>query len=175
MDISLKTRLSKITTFVFDVDGVMTDAKVTAFNNSDLGRNYNVRDGFGIQLLASLGYEMAIISGGKQESIRDRMSKLGVKNIYLSVKLTDKLNIFDQYVLERGLTEDEILFMGDDLPDYGIMAKRNVLSVCPADAVEEIQKIAKVKTTKIGGDGAVREIIEMVLKAQNKWNFHLEL
>jgi 3-deoxy-D-manno-octulosonate 8-phosphate phosphatase (KDO 8-P phosphatase) len=175
MEIKLKSQLKKITTFIFDVDGVMTNALVTSFDATDLGRTYNVRDGFAMQVAIKQGFEVAVITGGKQESIVQRLSKIGIKQIYLGVPLHEKLRFFDEFKTERGLQDEQCVFMGDDLPDYGIMAKRNVLSACPADSVDEILSVANYVSPKIGGAGAVRDVIELVLKAQGKWDFHLKL
>jgi 3-deoxy-D-manno-octulosonate 8-phosphate phosphatase (KDO 8-P phosphatase) len=175
MDIQLRAKLAQITTFIFDVDGVMTDASVTAFDAVDLGRTYNVRDGFAMQMALKSGFEMAIITGGKQESIVKRLAKVGINHIFLGVPLADKLKIFDEFIASKGIKANEVLFMGDDLPDYGIMKHREVLAACPADAVPEITSVAQIITPQNGGKGAVREVIEMVFKAQNKWNFHLSL
>lgn len=169
MDIKLKSKLRKITTFVFDVDGVLTDATVLALRGGELARVFNVRDGYAMGKAVRSGYRIVIISGGREESIRERLSVVGIKDIFLAVPTDKKLEVFDNYLAENGISADEVVFMGDDLPDWEIMKHRNVLSACPADAVAEIKEVAFYNSEKIGGSGVVREIIEMVMKAQDKW------
>ncbi len=168
MDIKLKSKLSKITTFVFDVDGVFTDATLLVGEN-DVQRVFNVRDGYAVQIALKSGYDMAVISGGKQKSIATRLSGLGVQDIYLSVGTDQKLPTLQQYMLNKGKTEQEILFIGDDIPDYLVMNSTKVLACCPADAVEEVINVSDYISPITGGKGAVRDVIELVMKAQGKW------
>jgi 3-deoxy-D-manno-octulosonate 8-phosphate phosphatase (KDO 8-P phosphatase) len=168
MDIQLKSKLSKITTFVFDVDGVFTDATLIV-GESDVQRIFNVRDGYAVQIAVKSGYRMAVISGGKQKSIATRLSGLGIQDVYLSVATDKKLLVFQEYIALNNLQEEEILFIGDDIPDYLLMKNTKVLACCPADATEEVKGICDFITPNIGGKGAVRDVIELVLKAQNKW------
>ena len=168
MDIQLKSKLSKITTFVFDVDGVFTDATLIV-GESDVQRIFNVRDGYAVQIAVKSGYRMAVISGGKQKSIATRLSGLGIQDVYLSVATDKKLLVFQEYVALNNLQEEEILFIGDDIPDYLLMKNTKVLACCPADATEEVKSICDFITPNFGGKGAVRDVIELVMKAQNKW------
>lgn len=168
MDIRLKSKLAKITTFVFDVDGVFTDATLLV-GEEDVQRVFNVRDGYAVQIALKSGYNMAVISGGKQKSIATRLGGLGIKDIFLSVGTDQKLPIFERYLFEKNLKQEEILFIGDDIPDYLLMSKTNVLACCPADAVEEVKRISHYISPIDGGKGAVRDVIELVMKAQNKW------
>jgi 3-deoxy-D-manno-octulosonate 8-phosphate phosphatase (KDO 8-P phosphatase) len=168
MDIKLKSKLSKITTFVFDVDGVFTDATLLV-GESDVQRVFNVRDGYAVQIAVKSGYRMAVISGGKQKSIATRLSGLGIQDVYLSVGTDQKLSVFQEYIAKNNLQEEEVLFIGDDIPDYLLMKNTNVLACCPADATEEVKGICDFITPNIGGKGAVRDVIELVMKAQNKW------
>lgn len=161
-------RVKKVKTFIFDVDGVFTDAKLIVGEN-DVQRVFNVRDGYAVQKAVKLGYNLAVISGGKQESIRTRLGGLGIKEIHLSVGTADKLQVFDDYVKRNDLNEEEVLYIGDDLPDREIMIQRNVFAACPKDAVDEVRQIVDYQTAKKGGDGVVREIIELVLKARGDW------
>jgi 3-deoxy-D-manno-octulosonate 8-phosphate phosphatase (KDO 8-P phosphatase) len=169
MNIKIKSQLRKITTFVFDVDGVLTDATVIALRGGELARAFNVKDGYALATAVKSGYRIVIISGGKDESIRERLSPLGIKDIFLGVKTDQKLAVFDKYIEENNLSADEILFMGDDLPDWEIMKHRAVLSACPVDAVDEIIEIADYNSIRKGGDCAAREVIELVMKEQGKW------
>lgn len=168
MDIKLKSKLSKISTFVFDVDGVFTDATLLVGEN-DVQRIFNVRDGYAVQIAVKSGYRMAVISGGKQKSIATRLSALGVQDVYLSVGTDQKLPVFQEYISQHKLQEEEILFIGDDIPDYLLMKNTKVMACCPADAVEEVKGICDFITPNVGGRGAVRDVIELVMKAQNKW------
>jgi 3-deoxy-D-manno-octulosonate 8-phosphate phosphatase (KDO 8-P phosphatase) len=168
MDIQLKSKLSKITTFVFDVDGVFTDATLIV-GESDVQRIFNVRDGYAVQIAVKSGYRMAVISGGKQKSIATRLSGLGIQDVYLSVATDKKLLVFQEYIALNNLQEEEILFIGDDIPDYLLMKNTKVLACCPADATEEVKSICDFITPNFGGKGAVRDVIELVMKAQNKW------
>lgn len=168
MDIRLKSKISKITTFVFDVDGVFTDATIIV-GEHDVQRVFNVRDGYAVQIALKQGYQMAVISGGKQKSIETRLGGLGIKHIYLGVGLDKKLSTLAEFMDKTGISEEEILFIGDDIPDYLIMNNTNVLSACPADATEEVIAVADYISPIKGGYGAVRDVIELVMKAQGKW------
>ncbi len=168
MDIKLKSKLNKISTFIFDVDGVFTDATLTV-GDTDVTRTFNVRDGYAVQMAVKSGYNIAIISGGKQESIAKRMRALGVQDVYLSVPTDKKLQYFDEYINSKNINENEVLFVGDDIPDYLVMTERNILSCCPADAVSEVIHIADYISTITGGKGVVRDVIELVMKSQDKW------
>lgn len=169
MDIKLKSKLRKISTFVFDVDGVLTDGTLIALKGGEMARIFNVKDGYIMGIAVRLGYRIVIISGGREESIRDRLNLLGIKDVFLAVKTDKKLEVFDKYLIDNGLSAEECLFMGDDLLDIQIMRDRNVLSVCPNDAVDEIQQVSDYIASRGGGKGAVREVVEMVLKEQGKW------
>jgi 3-deoxy-D-manno-octulosonate 8-phosphate phosphatase (KDO 8-P phosphatase) len=168
MDIKLKSKLSKISTFIFDVDGVFTDATLTV-GDTDVTRTFNVRDGYAVQMAVKSGYNIAIISGGKQESIAKRMRALGVQDVFLSVPTDKKLQYFDEYIQSKNIKENEVLFVGDDIPDYLVMTERDILSCCPSDAVSEVIGIADYISNIAGGKGVVRDVIEMVMKSQDKW------
>ena len=161
-------KLKKITTLVFDIDGVFTDATVTV-TQDDVTRTFNVRDGYAVQMARKSGYRMAVISGGKQESIITRMRALGVEDVFIRVGTAEKPDIFRTYIGERGVTAEEVLYIGDDIPDLLIMNAFPVLACCPADAVPEVLARADYITGAPGGKGAVREVIEWVMKAQDKW------
>jgi 3-deoxy-D-manno-octulosonate 8-phosphate phosphatase (KDO 8-P phosphatase) len=168
MDLQLKAKFRKITTFIFDVDGVLTDSTVLTLRGGELARTFNVKDGYAIGVAVRSGFRFAIISGGREESIRERLTPFGIKDIFLGVKTDKKLEVFKQYLTDNQLSEEEIIFMGDDLPDSEVM-KTKVLACCPADAVQEIQEISDFISAKNGGNGAVREVIELVMKEQGKW------
>ena len=168
MDSTLTDRFRRITTFIFDIDGVMTDGSVIALETGEQPRTFNVKDGYGINRAVRLGYRVAIISAQNQIGVRKRLEYLGVTDIFIGTSPDGKLPIFKKYLAETGITEDEIVFMGDDLPDYEVM-RTGVLKACPADSVDEILDLADYISPKKGGHGAVRDLIEQVLKAQGKW------
>lgn len=158
--------LKNVTTFIFDYDGVMTQGDVLVLPDGEALRMTNVKDGFALQLAVRMGYNVAVISGGYAKSMEQRMKALGVKDVFLHIP--NKIIKLDEYMNERGLTKDEVVYMGDDIPDYPVMQKVGV-PVCPADAAEEIKQISVYVSHQNGGKGAVRDIIEQVMKAQDKW------
>ena len=164
--INFKQMLVDINTFVFDVDGVLASAIVSTLANGEQIRTMNAKDGYAIQLAIKNGFNICIISGAKSDSIKMRFEKLGVKNIYMESH--NKLETFEKYIKEKNLDTKEILYMGDDIPDYKPMKIVGV-PVCPLDAVEEIKSISKYISHAKGGEGCVRDIIEQVLKIQGKW------
>lgn len=161
-----KSLLSGITTFIFDVDGVMTDGIVTLSTDGDMLRTMNVKDGYALQLAIKKGYKIIIISGGNSQVVRKRFQGLGIEEIYLAVG--NKLEVFEDILNRDKLDLSEILYMGDDIPDYKIMAKVGV-AACPADAVEEIKHISHYISPLPGGKGCVRDVLEQVMKVQDKW------
>lgn len=161
-----KEQLKNITTFIFDYDGVMTSGDVLVDANGVPLRSTNVKDGFALQLAARLGYNIAIITGGYSVSIEKRMEMLGIKDVF--VRSASKVEVLKKYMETKNLKPEEIIYMGDDLPDYPVM-KMVGLPVCPADAVPEVKDISLYISHCGGGKGAVRDIIEQVLKAQDKW------
>ncbi|TLU98074.1 KdsC family phosphatase [Dyadobacter luticola] len=168
MDSSLTERFQRITTLIFDVDGVLTDGSVIALESGEQPRVFNVRDGYALNRAVRLGYRVAIISAQGQVGVRKRLEYLGIKEIFLGTSPDGKLPVFKRYLSENNLSEDEIVFMGDDLPDYEVM-RTNVLAACPADASEEILALSDYISPKTGGHGAVRDLIEQVMKVQGKW------
>jgi 3-deoxy-D-manno-octulosonate 8-phosphate phosphatase (KDO 8-P phosphatase) len=168
MKINIQEKLKKITTFIFDVDGVFTDAMLSV-GDEDVLRVYNVRDGYAVHIALKAGYRMAIISGGKQKSIEKRLGGLGIKDVYLNVSTDKKLETYQVYKSKYELQDEEILFMGDDIPDLLLMQNTSVFATCPADAVSEVKEAANYISNVIGGKGAVRDVIELVMKAQGKW------
>jgi 3-deoxy-D-manno-octulosonate 8-phosphate phosphatase (KDO 8-P phosphatase) len=155
-----------ISTFIFDVDGVLTDGTVQLLPNGEQSRKMSIKDGYALQLAVKKGYRIAIISGGRSESVVSRLQGLGIKDIYTGV--TDKEEKLQDYVFENDLRWEEIIFMGDDIPDYRAMQLVG-LPVCPADAAPEIKSISRYISPVTGGNGCVREVIEKVLKLNNHW------
>jgi YrbI family 3-deoxy-D-manno-octulosonate 8-phosphate phosphatase len=162
---NFKERLKDIKAFVFDVDGVFSDL-IILHSDGKLMRHMNVKDGFAVKTAAEAGYNIGIITGGDSESVRSRFEKLGVRNVYL--ESADKNKDFDDFLKINNLKAEDVLYMGDDIPDYSVM-KRCALATCPADAVEEIQNISHYISDKPGGKGCVRDVIEQVMRAQGNW------
>ena len=158
--------LKDITTFIFDIDGVLTDGQVVIMPDGEQLRRMSTRDGYALQLAKKKGYNVAIISGGKSETVRSRFTYLGIHDVYLGSH--DKLDKLDEYCLTYHIKAENILYMGDDIPDYEVMT-RIALPSCPSDAAIEIREISHFISTKKGGHGAVREAIEMVMRSQKKW------
>ncbi len=158
--------LQNINTFIFDYDGVLTNGKVIYLNNNDQLRTSYVKDGYAIQYAIREGYRIAVITGGKSPLIQKRLEELGVTDVFPGTY--DKLTVFNEYISTNNLHYDNVLFMGDDIPDYEVM-KVCGLAACPADAAEEIKKISHYVSPYNGGEGCVRDVIEQVMKCHNKW------
>lgn len=151
---------------MFDVDGVLTDGKVLVMESGEMVRNVNSKDGYAPNLAIRKGYRVVIISGGNNQAIKTALSRNGVIDIF--IKQHDKVACYNEYLTTHGLKDEEVVFMGDDLPDYEVMQKAGI-AVCPNDAVPEIKSICQYVSPKNGGEGCVRDIIEQVMKAQGKW------
>ncbi len=158
--------LTEITTFIFDIDGVLTDGSIIVEPTGEQTRTMNVKDGFALQLAVKRGFKVAIISGGKNQIVKKRFAGLGIHDIYMGA--SDKWEAFDELKLTYNLIDQEIAYMGDDIPDYEIMNTIG-LPACPNDAAIEIKQIAQYISPIPGGKGCVRDIIEKVLRAQEKW------
>lgn len=163
---NFKEDLKKIKAFAFDVDGVLSDPNVLLSADGDLLRTMNTKDGYALQYASKRGYPIAIITGGKTESVAMRFASLGINDVYLAA--SDKLQDLEDFKHKYGLQSDEILYMGDDLPDYKVMQECGV-ACCPADAVEEIKSISVYISHKNGGEGCARDIIEQVLRLHGRW------
>lgn len=168
MQKDLIERIKNVKTLIFDVDGVFTDASLLV-GETDVQRVFNVRDGYAVAMCRKAGYKMAIITGGKQKSIETRLKGLGIEDVFLKVPTDKKLEIFDAFIQKNKLKEEEVLYVGDDIPDLLLMQARNIVKVCPADAVDEVLEIADYISPKIGGRGVVRDAIELVMKIQGTW------
>lgn len=158
-----------ISSFVFDVDGVLTDGGVLLLENGLQARRMNIKDGLALQMAVHNNYNVIIISGGSSQPIIHRLQYLGLKEIYLGLK--DKLNFLENYAQQNRLNLKQVLYMGDDLPDLQVMQKVG-LPCCPADAAIEIRKISKYISPLNGGNGCVRDVIEKVLKLNDHWKYH---
>lgn len=166
---SFLEKLAHITTFIFDIDGVFTNGSVMATESGELLRSFNIKDGYALQLAAKKGYHICIISGGKGVAMQKRFEGLRVADVFLGVD--NKVEVFQQYIQPKNINPKQVLYMGDDIPDRDVMKLVGIAS-CPADAVEEIKAISHYISPKKGGETAVRDVIEKVLKAQQKWHDH---
>jgi 3-deoxy-D-manno-octulosonate 8-phosphate phosphatase (KDO 8-P phosphatase) len=166
---NFKTKLTRVKAFLFDVDGVLTDGSVTLMPDGEQVRIMNIKDGYALQLAAKKGYKIAIISGARSEMVRMRLNKLGIADVYLGI--ASKVDTYKEFLEIHELTADEILYMGDDIPDYEVM-KRVGIPTCPKDSVQEIKDISLYVSHQKGGKGAVRDVIEQVMKVQGKWKDH---
>lgn len=166
MEKSYKEYLTHITTLVFDVDGVLTDGTITVTTDGKMLRTMNIKDGYALKTAVDRGYNVCIISGGSNEGVRLRLHGLGIKNIYLGAH--HKTETLNTYLDSKDLKKENVLYMGDDIPDLAVMQEIG-LPCCPQDAVPEIKEASKYVSHKKGGKGAVRDVIEQVLKVQGKW------
>lgn len=163
---SYKEYLKHITTFVFDVDGVLTDGTIQINSEGEMFRTMHTKDGYALKTALQQGFNVCIISGGTNEGVRQRLRGLGVTDIYLGSHV--KTEQLDEYFDIYNIKAENVLYMGDDIPDYPVM-KLVGLPCCPQDAVKEIKEIATYVSHKKGGKGCVRDVIEQVLKVQGKW------
>ncbi len=159
-------KFNHITTFVFDVDGVLTDGTLLVLPNGVMARRMNIKDGYALQLAVKRGYRVAIISGGNSPEVVDRLQKLGITELWMQV--TDKASVLQQLMQQHQLKKESVLYMGDDIPDLQVMRLVG-LPCCPADAVQEIKETAVYISHVKGGDGCARDVIEKVMRLQGNW------
>ncbi len=159
---------SKITTFILDVDGVLTDGTVLVLENGLQARQMHIKDGFALQMAVKMGYRVLIVSGGFSPPVKDRLLKLGVTDVHMSVQ--DKKKLVADYMTTHNLQKEEVLYMADDLPDLPVM-KMVGLPACPADAVPEIREMVLYISPLKGGFACVRDVIEKVLKLHDQWHY----
>ncbi len=163
---SFLQKLKNITTFIFDVDGVLTDGTVYVSQEGEQSRAFNIKDGYAIQLAVKCGYNVCAVSGSRSKSTPYRLNSLGVKDVYMGIHT--KIEKVKIYLEERSIIHENVLYMGDDIPELEAM-KLVGLPVCPADAVEEIKAVSLYVSPFAGGKGCARDVIEKVLKIQGKW------
>lgn len=168
---NFKEDLTKIKAFIFDVDGVLSTEVLSLNTNGDPMRTVNIKDGYAIHMAVKLGFPIAIITGGDCENIKKRYERLGIEDIYM--KSFNKLERFNEWIEKKNLKADEILYMGDDLPDYPVMKIVGV-ATAPADAAVEVKSLCKYISDKKGGEGCVRDVVEQVMRAQHKWSVYHE-
>ncbi|MFD2572250.1 KdsC family phosphatase [Spirosoma soli] len=167
---NVQERFKSIKTFVFDVDGVLTDGSVNLLESGEQFRTFDIKDSYAIEKALQAGFRVGIVSSANAEGVRKWFGILKVTDLFMGGPPDQKLNAYLGYVTRDSLNESEILYMGDDLPDCTILNRPNVLGACPADAVDEVQAICQYVSPRSGGRGAVRDVIEQVLKAQGKWS-----
>ncbi len=159
-------KLKHITTFIFDVDGVLTNGNILVNEAGEQLRQFNIKDGYALQLAVKKGYHVCIITGGTSIGVLMRLKGLGITDIFMGAHT--KIENLNEYVHEKKLSKQEIVYVGDDIPDIEVM--KNVgLAVCPEDSAEEIKSISHYISQKKGGYGVARDIIEKVLKVHGKW------
>jgi len=158
--------LKKIRAIIFDIDGVLSQQTITTDAAGEPMRTVNIKDGYAIQLAVKEGLIIAIMTGGNNVAIETRYSKLGVREIYM--KCDVKLRTYEAFLAKHALTDEQVLYMGDDIPDYEIMSRCGC-PVCPKDACHEIKQISCYVSQYDGGRGCGRDVIEQVLRAQGKW------
>jgi len=159
-------KIQKISTLIFDVDGVFTDGTLIVTENGYMLRAMNAKDGYAIKKALEEGFRVVIITGGDSLGVEKRFKKLGVNDVFL--KVSDKIKVYDKFVKDNDINEDEVMYMGDDILDLGLM-KKVFLSACPKDACHEVLEISDFISDFNGGRGSVREIVEKILVSQNKW------
>lgn len=165
-----KHLLPKIKTFIFDVDGVLTDGKILINSDGELLRSFDTKDGYAMKCALVKGFKIAIITGGRNEAVRERFKELGVIDIYLGAH--HKLDAYQDLMDNYDLNPEEILYIGDDIPDIPVMEKVG-LGCCPADAASDVKAMVDYVSHKKGGEGCVRELIEQVLRVQGKWSLDI--
>jgi len=164
--ISYKERLPKIKTLMFDIDGVLTDGQIYMLKG-EVVRSLHSKDGFILQLSAKKGFKIFIITGGRSEELKDRLLGTGATEVHL--RASDKLKVYEDIVARHQLNEDEIMYMGDDIPDIPVL-RRVGFSCCPQDAASDVKANVHYQSQLLGGQGCVREIVEQILRVQSKWN-----
>ena len=158
--------LTKIRAVVFDVDGVLSAETITLSSDGEPLRTVNIKDGYAIQLACKRGLRVAIITGGNTEAVRRRYDGLGVEDLYMGAGV--KLTAYEDLLAKYSLADDEVMYVGDDIPDYEVMSRVGC-ACCPKDACAEVKGVSRYVSDRIGGHGVGRDVLEQVLKAQGKW------
>ncbi len=164
---SLLDKFKHITTFVFDVDGVLTDGTLLVLPGGVMARSMNIKDGYALQLAVKKGYRVLVISGGNSPEVKERLAKLGITDTWMQV--TDKAATLTAFMEENNIDRSEVLYMGDDIPDLTVMQLVG-LPCCPQDAVQEIKAVSLYISHLDGGKGCVRDMIEKVMKLRGDWS-----
>ncbi len=166
MEKSYKTLLHQITTFVLDVDGVLTDGTVLVTSEGEMLRTMSIKDGYAIKVAIQKGFKVCIITGGTNEGVKKRLQGLGVTDFYMGSH--NKVDALDEYLDIYDIPRQEVLYMGDDIPDVPAM-QQVALPCCPQNAVPEVKRVAKYISHINGGQGCVRDVVEQVLKVKGHW------
>jgi 3-deoxy-D-manno-octulosonate 8-phosphate phosphatase (KDO 8-P phosphatase) len=161
-----KELLKKVTTFILDVDGVLTNGKILVTSKGKMLREMNTKDGFIIKYALEKGFKIFIISGGTNKGVKERLKDLGIDEIFLGEHR--KKNTYEKLIKKYNLKKNEIVYMGDDIPDIPVMKKIGV-PCCPNDAVPDVKQVSIYVSRRNGGQGCVRDIIEQTLRVQDKW------
>ncbi|MDE5851424.1 MAG: HAD hydrolase family protein [Alistipes sp.] len=163
---NFKEQIARVEAFVFDVDGVMTDGGIIPTADGDFIRRYNAKDGYALAYAVKMGYKVCVISGGHGRLLERRLQMLGIHRYYIDCM--DKITTLRSYLEEEGLNPQNVIYMGDDIPDLDCLREVGI-PVCPADAAAEVLEIARYVSEFNGGAGAVRDIVEQVLRARGDW------
>lgn len=158
--------LKRIKAIIFDVDGVLSCSTIGMDDEGQPLRTINIKDGYAIQLAQKMGLTIAIMTGGHSEAIRKRYNYLGVQNVFMNCSL--KIKDYERFLKENSLSDEQVIFVGDDIPDYEVM-RRCGCPCCPSDACPEIKEVARYISHAEGGHGVARDVIEQVMRAQNTW------
>ncbi len=162
-------RFKSVRLFAFDMDGVLTDGSLLVMPDGEWVRRMNIRDGFALQLAVRMGYQVAVISGSSSQPVADRMHKLGVQHMFESAG--DKARCLNDLVSGLGLAPEQVLFMGDDVPDLPALQVAG-LPACPSDAADDVRLVARYISPFNGGEGCVRDVIEKTLRLNGHWDLH---
>ena len=163
---NFKEDIARVRAFVFDVDGVFTDGGIIVTPEGDFVRKYNAKDGFALSHAIKKGYLTAVITGGRGNCLEARFRMLGIDKLYPGC--LDKLNKLKEFMAEHDLKPDEVLFMGDDIPDVEPMTYVG-MPVCPADAATEVVRVSRYVSPFKGGEGCIRDVVEQTLRARGDW------
>ena len=169
---NLLALFKNIKTFIFDVDGVLTDGTILVLENGLQARRMHIKDGFALQMAIKNGYRVVIVSGGNSPQVTDRLNKLGIIEVHMAV--LDKKEFISSYMKKHSIEKNEALYMADDLPDLPVMTEVGV-SCCPADAVHEIRDAVIYISPFAGGYACVRDVIEKVLKLNGHWHYRQDV
>ena len=168
---NFKEDIARVEAFVFDVDGVMTDGGIIPTADGDFVRRYDAKDGYAIAYALREGYKVCVISGGRGKMLENRLTMLGVTKMYLNCM--NKIEALEEFLAENGLDRQSVIYMGDDIPDLECMMRVGI-PVCPADAAMEVVEASRYVSEYNGGHGAVRDIVEQVLRAKGCWAKNLK-
>lgn len=158
--------LKEVRAVIFDIDGVLSANTITLHPEGEPMRTVNIKDGYAMQLAVKQGLRIAIMTGADVKSIRMRYEKLGVKDIFTGCSV--KIQVYEKFLADNALSDEEVIFVGDDIPDYEVMSRCGC-PCCPADACPDIKRVSRYVSNQNGGYGVGRDILEQVLRAQGKW------